>query len=160
MTALMHVLHQSRGAQLSVALMHALHHSRVAQLIVVLMYLAYCRDVFRGCDLQAASETAQAVSTALEAACCCMQVLSATSMHNSLYIDELMTATVSLAKYQLQYNVLALHDPQYKRLYRPGLAAPQGAHTTAGSGLIAALKHRQLQCVFGVCGSNHWHGEP
>lgn len=76
--------------------------------------------------LQAGNESTQAVNTALEAACCCMQVLSAASMHNSLYIDELMTAVVSLAKYHLQYNVLALHDPQYKRLYRPAAAAAQG----------------------------------
>jgi hypothetical protein len=75
---------------------------------------------------QAGNQSTQAVNTALEAACCCMQVLSAASMHNSLYIDELMTAVVSLAKYHLQYNVLALHDPQYKRLYRPAAAAAQG----------------------------------
>jgi hypothetical protein len=67
-----------------------------------------------------------------------MQVLSAASMHNSLYIDELLTAAVSLAKYQLQYNVLALHDPQYKRLYRPESAAAQGAHTAVSSGCVAA----------------------
>lgn len=73
--------------------------------------------------MQAGSESAQAVSTALEAACCCLQVLAAPSMHSSLYMDEVMTATVNLAKYQLQYNVLALHDPQYKRLYRPAAAA-------------------------------------
>lgn len=83
------------------------------------------------CVLQAGSEATQAVSTALEAACCCMQVLSAAGMHNSLYIDELMTAAVSLAKYQLQYNVLALHDPHYKRLYRP-VAAAQGMHHCSG----------------------------
>jgi hypothetical protein len=76
--------------------------------------------------LQAGNQSTQAVNTALEAACCCMQVLSAASMHNSLYIDELMTAVVSLAKYHLQYNVLALHDPQYKRLYRPAAAAAPG----------------------------------
>lgn len=69
--------------------------------------------------LQAGTAAVQQVSTALEAACCCMQVLSAPSMHNSLYIDELVTAAVSLAKFHLQYNVLALHDPHYKRLYRP-----------------------------------------
>lgn len=72
--------------------------------------------------LQATSDSAQAVSIALEAACCSMQVLSAASMHNSLYIDEVVTAAVSLAKYHLQYNVLALHDQQFKRLYRPSAA--------------------------------------
>jgi hypothetical protein len=62
-----------------------------------------------------------------------------------------MTATVSLAKYQLQYNVLALHDPQYKRLYRPGSAAAQGAHTTAGSSGVVATSAAAM--YFGVCSS-------
>lgn len=88
--------------------------------------------------LQVGSSSTQAVSTALEAACCCMQVLSAAGMHNSLYIDELMTAAVSLAKYQLQYNVLALHDAQYKRLYRPSSAA-----AAQGGCLPLAGAHRQ-----------------
>lgn len=76
--------------------------------------------------MQVSSSSFQAVSVALEAACCCMQLLAAPGLPNSLYLDELLTATVSLAKYHLQYNVLALHDPQYKRLYRPAAAAGQG----------------------------------
>lgn len=58
---------------------------------------------------------------ALEAACCCMQLLAAPNLPTSLYLDELLTATISLAKHHLQYNVLALHDPHYKRLYRPDM---------------------------------------
>jgi hypothetical protein len=69
--------------------------------------------------LQATSATSKAIAASLEAACCCLQVLAAPGLANRLYMEELVTATVQLAKYQLQYNVLAFHDAQYKRLYRP-----------------------------------------
>jgi hypothetical protein len=69
--------------------------------------------------LQASSATSKAIAASLEAACCCLQVLAAPGLANSLYMEELVTAMVQLAKYQLQYNVLAFHDAQCKRLYRP-----------------------------------------
>lgn len=62
------------------------------------------------------------MAASLEAACCCLQVLAAPGLANSLYMEELVTATVQLAKSQLQYNVLAFHDAQYTRLYRPASA--------------------------------------
>ncbi|WIA08603.1 hypothetical protein OEZ85_008032 [Tetradesmus obliquus] len=70
----------------------------------------------------ASSATSKTVAASLEAACCCLQVLAAPGLANSLYMEELVTATVQLAKSQLQYNVLAFHDAQYKRLYRPASA--------------------------------------
>jgi len=73
------------------------------------------------------------VTTALEAACCCMQVLAAADMHSSLYLDEVVTGVIQLAKFQLQKNVLALHDPQYMRLYRPSAAA-------AGAGGLGVIQ--------------------
>lgn len=77
-----------------------------------------------------------------------MQVLSAAGMHNSLYMDELMTAAVNTAKYQLQYNVLALHDPQYKRLYRPSsAAADSGAPLPSTGGKRKARETAAARCV-------------
>jgi hypothetical protein len=72
--------------------------------------------------LQASSATSKAITASLEAACCCLQVLAAPGLPNNLYMEELVTAMVQLGKYQLQYNVLAFHDAQYKRLYRPASA--------------------------------------
>lgn len=73
-------------------------------------------------SLQSSSPSSKAVAASLEAACCCLQLLAAPGLPNSLYMDEVLTAVVQLAKYQLQYNVLAFHDAQYKRLYRPSSA--------------------------------------
>lgn len=77
------------------------------------------------------------VTTALEAACCCVQVLAAADMHSSLYLDEVVTGVIQLAKFHLQKNVLALHDPQYMRLYRPSAAA--GAGGLGGMHLVERL---------------------
>jgi hypothetical protein len=69
-----------------------------------------------------------------------MQLLAAPGLPNSLYLDELLTATVQMAKYQLQYNVLSMHDAHYRRLYRPSIA--QGEHIM--DAFILHQLHQQL----------------
>eukprot|EP00882_Tetradesmus_deserticola_P026901 GHRQ01029722.1.p2 GENE.GHRQ01029722.1~~GHRQ01029722.1.p2 ORF type:complete len:160 (+),score=55.35 GHRQ01029722.1:884-1363(+) len=99
----------------------------------------------------ASSATNKAITASLEAACCCLQVLASPGLPNSLYLEELVTALVQLAKYQLQYNVLAFYDAQCKRLYRPT--------STAGmfrilAPALPALVHSNCRAVWGVGSAN------
>jgi hypothetical protein len=80
-------------------------------------------------------------------------VLAAPGLPNSLYMEELVTATVQLAKYQLQYNVLAFHDAQYKRLYRPTSAT--GVQFVL---VAAALVMQQVMSCCVVSCRNCFHG--
>lgn len=67
--------------------------------------------------------TYDAVATSLEAAACCLQVLSSPGLPPQLYREELVTALVSLVKYHMQYNLLVMHDIKFRRLYRPSSLA-------------------------------------
>lgn len=82
-------------------------------------------------NLQASSVAGKAIAASLEAACCCLQLLAAAGLPNSLYLDELLTAAVQVAKYQLQFNVLAFLHPPYRQLYRPSAITPGMAFPAA-----------------------------
>jgi hypothetical protein len=77
-----------------------------------------------------------------------MQLLAAPGLPTSLYLDELLTAVISLAKHQLQYNVLALHDPQYKRLYRPDLTAHGALWCACDTAVGPWVVLQQLVCAY------------
>lgn len=91
--------------------------------------LSWCDLSWTHDKLQVDSAAGKAVAASLEAACCCLQLLAASGLPNSLYLDELLTAAVQMTKYQLQFNVLAFLHLPYRQLYRPsavvaGMIAP------------------------------------
>ncbi|KXZ45819.1 hypothetical protein GPECTOR_50g613 [Gonium pectorale] len=73
-------------------------------------------------DADVKSPRVTRVSTALEAVLCELVVLTTPRLPPTLYLEEQLGRIVELAKYHLQYNVLALHETRFKRIYRPGTA--------------------------------------
>lgn len=75
---------------------------------------------------QPGSPAHDAVAVSLEAAACCLQVLSSPGLPTTLYREELVTGLVTLIKFHLQYNLLVMHDVKYRRLYRPSSLVADG----------------------------------
>ncbi|KAG2502251.1 hypothetical protein HYH03_000737 [Edaphochlamys debaryana] len=92
-------------------------------------------------DAEAKSRAVQRVSRALEAVLCALVVLSSPGLPTSLYMEELLGDAVGLAQHCLQLNVLALHDPRFKRMYRPG-ELEEGAGGLVGARVGWEWKYR------------------
>eukprot|EP00775_Hariotina_reticulata_P010526 gene10526-10686_t len=122
-------LEQLKSLQVTLAagkqagVLQQLEHEQLRRLLLLLVeHVKLGIDQPLGEHDKGSDASSKAVAGALDAACCCMQLLAAPGLPNTLYLEELLAATVQMAKYQLQHNVLSLHDAHFMRLYRPSSA--------------------------------------
>ncbi|KAK9845361.1 hypothetical protein WJX81_004388 [Elliptochloris bilobata] len=80
-----------------------------------------------GPDIREESEDAQVVLAALEAAITSLHILGAHGMPQQVYNEDAIERIAELVRFNLQSNVLALHDARLAAIHRPALLAQEEA---------------------------------